>query len=144
MRAVRRQGTGPEEDLARELRRLGLELERDVGIEGLGRRRADFVDRVGHVAVFVDGCFWHGCPTHASWPRSNADWWRAKIITNQRRDSETDDRLLAAGWRPMRVWSHEPAADAAQRIANATRDRRGSPPPASRPDEELPSGEATG
>jgi DNA mismatch endonuclease (patch repair protein) len=70
--------------------------------------------------VFVDGCFWHGCPIHGSWPRANADWWRAKIEANRRRDLDTDRRLEAMNWTPIRIWSHEPAADAARRIALAS------------------------
>jgi len=76
------------------------------------------------VAVFVDGCFWHGCPKHATWPKTNAVWWRNKIEGNQRRDADTDARLAAAGWLSVRVWAHEKPAEAAERIAGIVRTRR--------------------
>lgn len=69
------------------------------------------------MAIFVDGCFWHGCPKHASWPKSNADFWREKIEANRSRDADTDQRLKALGWQVVRIWEHEDAGDAANRIA---------------------------
>lgn len=68
----------------------------------------------------LDGCCWHGCPDHATWPRNNADFWRTKIEGNRARDRQTDARLVAAGWLPVRVWEHEDpeaAAIAASRRA---------------------------
>jgi DNA mismatch endonuclease (patch repair protein) len=87
------------------------------------RREADIVFTRARVAVFVDGCFWHGCPEHATWPKANADWWRTKIESNRTRDRETDDRLVKAGWVPLRVWSHEPPEEAAERIAGVVGER---------------------
>jgi len=89
------------------------------------RRRADVVFGPARVAVFVDGCFWHGCPSHASWPKNNADFWREKIETNQRRDRDTDRRLAEAGWVVVRVWEHEDLEAAADRVERILRDRRG-------------------
>jgi DNA mismatch endonuclease (patch repair protein) len=88
------------------------------------KRQADIVFPSSRVAVFVDGCFWHGCPTHGTWPRANADWWRQKIESNVARDRDTDSRLRDAGWEPVRVWEHEAADEAAQRIAAAVNRRR--------------------
>ncbi|MGW3266570.1 very short patch repair endonuclease [Streptomyces sp. NPDC001056] len=94
------------------------------------RREADVVFGPAKVAVFVDGCFWHGCPVHATWPKSNADFWRTKIETNRRRDRDTDQRLTAAGWTSVRVWEHEDPVEAAARVLalvvarRAQRDRR--------------------
>lgn len=73
------------------------------------------------VAVFVDGCFWHGCPSHGTAPTSNARFWREKIETNKRRDRDTDQRLEAEGWRVIRVWEHEDPDLAADRIAETVR-----------------------
>jgi len=73
--------------------------------------------------VFVDGCFWHGCPQHATWPKKNADWWREKIEGNRRRDADTDARLKEAGWLPIRVWAHEDPQVAAANIARIVRAR---------------------
>ncbi|MGW5054865.1 very short patch repair endonuclease [Actinokineospora sp. NPDC004072] len=85
------------------------------------RREADVAFTRARVAVFVDGCFWHGCPEHATWPKSNADFWRAKIEGNRARDRDTDARFAAAGWRVVRVWEHEDPAAAAARVAQAVR-----------------------
>jgi DNA mismatch endonuclease (patch repair protein) len=81
------------------------------------RRRADIVFPRAAVAVFVDGCFWHGCPDHGRRRHEVNGWyWPEKIARNQWRDADTDDRLRDAGWRVIRVWEHEPSAEAAQRI----------------------------
>jgi DNA mismatch endonuclease, patch repair protein len=80
------------------------------------RARADLVFRRARVAVFVDGCFWHGCPEHGTWPKNNAQWWRAKIEANRRRDERATAQLRAAGWTVVRVWEHEAPARAAARI----------------------------
>jgi DNA mismatch endonuclease, patch repair protein len=82
-----------------------------------GRRRvADLAFVRSKVAVFVDGCFWHGCPLHGTWPTRNAKFWREKIETNINRDRSTDALLVEAGWIPVRVWEHEEAELAAERI----------------------------
>ncbi|MFG1809244.1 very short patch repair endonuclease [Streptomyces sp. NPDC049040] len=88
------------------------------------RREADILFGPARVAVFVDGCFWHGCPEHSTWPRNNADFWREKIEKNRARDRDTDSRLAEAGWASVRVWEHEAAAAAAERISVLVRDRR--------------------
>lgn len=80
------------------------------------RRRADILFSKAKVAVFVDGCFWHSCPEHATWPASNAEWWLAKLTRNVARDRETDARLREQGWRPLRIWEHEDPSDAASRV----------------------------
>jgi DNA mismatch endonuclease (patch repair protein) len=69
------------------------------------------------IAVYVDGCFWHGCPVHGTLPTTNAAWWQEKLEANRARDRDTNQRLLAAGWTPVRVWEHE-AATAADRICS--------------------------
>lgn len=87
------------------------------------RRRADIVFRKARVAVFLDGCFWHGCPTHATQPKANADWWRTKLAANVARDRDTDDRLEREGWLVFRIWEHESPLDAGDRIERAVRER---------------------
>lgn len=69
--------------------------------------KPDFVFRGHNLAVFVDGCFWHGCPIHATRPRQNAQFWREKIAANQARDRLVTHRLRAHGWRVLRIWEHE-------------------------------------
>lgn len=88
------------------------------------RRTADMVFRGAKVAVFVDGCFWHGCPQHHTMAVSNRTYWANKVKRNVDRDSETDALLLEAGWLPMRFWEHEDPVLAAQEIAAAVRARR--------------------
>jgi len=88
------------------------------------RREADIVFSSVKVAVFVDGCFWHGCPDHGTQPKSNAEWWRAKIAKNQVRGRDTTERLGAAGWVCLRIWEHEPPSLAADRILETVKQRR--------------------
>jgi DNA mismatch endonuclease (patch repair protein) len=88
------------------------------------RREADIVFIGAKVAVFVDGCFWHGCPDHATWPKNNAQFWRDKIESNRRRDTDTDARLAEAGWLAVRVWEHEATEAAADRVRGAVTARR--------------------
>jgi DNA mismatch endonuclease (patch repair protein) len=85
------------------------------------RRRADVVFPRRRVAVFVDGCFWHGCPEHATSPKHNAEWWKEKLAANVRRDRDTDRRLSEAGWLVFRIWEHEDPRTAADRIERALR-----------------------
>jgi len=69
--------------------------------------RPDFVFSKQRTVVFVDGCFWHGCPTHATWPANRAAWWRRKIKGNQARDRLVTRTLRRAGWCVLRIWEHE-------------------------------------
>lgn len=108
--------TGVELALRRALHALGLRYRVHRRPIAAVRREADVVFTRAKVAVFVDGCFWHGCPEHATWPKTNADFWRAKIEGNRRRDRDTDARLRAEGWRVVRVWEHEDPAAAAGRV----------------------------
>lgn len=83
------------------------------------RRTADLVFPRAKVAVFVDGCFWHGCPEHHTEPKTNAKYWAAKFARNRVRDEETDMQLKAAGWTPLRIWEHtlpERAADVVEAV----------------------------
>ena len=69
--------------------------------------KPDFVFPKLKLAVFVDGCFWHGCPLHATQPKINAAFWRKKIAANQARDRLVNRTLRSLGWRVLRVWEHE-------------------------------------
>ena len=69
--------------------------------------RPDFVFLKLKTAVFVDGCFWHGCPKHATWPKNRAAFWLAKIVGNKARDRKVNRLLRAKGWGVMRIWEHE-------------------------------------
>jgi DNA mismatch endonuclease, patch repair protein len=81
------------------------------------RRTADLVFPRLRLAVFLDGCFWHGCPQHHTVARTNAAFWAEKLATNRRRDAGTNELLADAGWTVLRVWEHEAADEAAARIA---------------------------
>jgi len=78
--------------------------------------RPDVVFTRSRVAVFVDGCFWHRCPVHATHPRANAAFWKEKFRRNVERDRADDAALSAAGWSVVRVWEHEDPQTAAGRV----------------------------
>ncbi len=99
-----------------------IELLRAYGIVGWRRHqrlfgRPDFVFRRARVAVFVDGCFWHGCPhpRHASMPKNNAAFWEKKLSTNRARDRLVTETLRSTGWTVVRVWAHDLSRAAAPR-----------------------------
>jgi DNA mismatch endonuclease (patch repair protein) len=83
------------------------------------RTTPDIVFSRQRVVVYVDGCFWHGCPIHATSPKANADYWKAKLIRNRERDADVNMALRAAGWTVIRVWEHEPVAAAAAVVVDA-------------------------
>ncbi|MFF0815257.1 very short patch repair endonuclease [Rhodococcus sp. NPDC003318] len=124
MSAQRRRDTVPELALRRELHRRGRRYRVDrAPLPGI-RRRADLVFPVAKVAVFVDGCFWHRCPVHATAPKNNAQWWADKLDANVVRDRDTDARLTAAGWAVVRVWEHEDPITAADAVEMVLRSRQ--------------------
>lgn len=129
MQRQARRDTAPELALRRELWRRGLRYRVDVA-PIRGRRRADVVFTRAKVAVYVDGCFWHRCPLHVTTPKTNQEWWTAKLDANVARDRATDENLSAAGWTVVRVWEHEEPTAAASRVEAAARaggGRGGSP-----------------
>ena len=71
------------------------------------RYKGDIIWRCLRLVVFIDGCFWHVCPDHATTPRANGDWWARKLAENVRRDRRTDSDLAARGWMVLRFWEHE-------------------------------------
>ncbi|MDP9280027.1 MAG: very short patch repair endonuclease [Gemmatimonadota bacterium] len=127
MSRQRRRDTAPETMLRSELHRRGLRFRVHARPLPRLRREADVVFVRSRVAVFVDGCFWHGCPEHRTHPQRNAPFWREKIDANSRRDRATDEALVAAGWVAIRVWEHEPIASAADLIEAEVRRRRSCP-----------------
>lgn len=112
-----RRDTKPELELRRALHARGFRYRVDRSVLAGVRRRPDIVFGPARLVVFVDGCFWHGCSEHATWPTNNADFWREKIEANRLRDRDTDRRLAEAGWAVVRVWEHEDAEAAADRVA---------------------------
>jgi DNA mismatch endonuclease (patch repair protein) len=123
MQDQRREGTRPEAALRRALHGRGLRFRLHRKLLPHLRRTADIVFGPSRVAVFVDGCFWHGCPEHYVPPRSNAGYWNPKIERNRERDRETARLLSDAGWLVVRVWEHDDVDTAAESIAKAVRTR---------------------
>jgi DNA mismatch endonuclease (patch repair protein) len=123
MRANRGRDTRPELALRSAVHALGLRYRVNFRpVPGL-RRSADLVFTRAKVAVFLDGCFWHGCPEHLRPAKKNESFWSTKIAGNKQRDLDTDDQLAEAGWMVVRVWEHEDPEIAARRIASVIRCR---------------------
>ncbi|MGW4383655.1 very short patch repair endonuclease [Kitasatospora sp. NPDC004531] len=120
-------------DTAQELavRRLlyasGLRYRVNARVPGMPRRTVDILFLGPRVAVFLDGCFWHGCPEHTTSPKANAEWWRTKLDRNITRDRETTDHLTAEGWTVLRFWEHQPPEEVARTVHDLVRARRGRP-----------------
>ena len=130
MEKVRQKGTGAEIALRRELYQRGLRYR--VGFEVLKkpRRVADIAFPGLMIAILVDGCFWHGCPEHATWPKQNSEFWRQKIEANRARDIDTNERLRGIGWTVLRFWEHESPIEAAEAVAQTVAMAKRRAPPA--------------
>ena len=124
MRNTRQRDTPFEISVRRLLHARGLRYRVDLAIPAVTRARPDVVFRRERVAVFLDGCFWHSCPQHATTPTANRDWWRTKLLTNVERDRRHDRELAAAGWTVRRFWEHEEAAFVATEIEQLVLRRR--------------------
>ncbi len=118
MQAAKPRDTAPEKALRSELHKKGLRYRVDSRPIKQLNRRADIVFRSAKVAIFVDGCFWHGCPIHGTQAKANAVFWKNKIKQNQMRDKNTNERLKKAGWKVIRVWEHENPEKVATKIYN--------------------------
>lgn len=128
MQSNKGRNTKPEVALRSAVHAMGLRYR--VSIRPLNnlRRTADLVFPKAKVAVFLDGCFWHGCPQHHTVAVTNAEFWADKVEGNRARDQDTDRRLAEEGWMSVRVWEHEDPADAARRIRAIVVARRGAAP----------------
>lgn len=121
MRANKARDTGPERRIRSLLHKAGLRYRVNARPLAALRRTADIVFPTARVAVFVDGCYWHGCPDHYRPARANEEFWREKIDRNRARDRETDQLLTDAGWTVIRIWEHESPIEAAYRIKEVVR-----------------------
>lgn len=120
MQANRRTDTAPEIALRSALHRQGLRFRKDLLLASVeGRPRPDIVFPRAKVAVFMDGCFWHSCPTHGRPPATNLDYWQPKFQANVRRDRANDTALRDAGWTVVRVWEHESPDEAVDAVLHA-------------------------
>jgi DNA mismatch endonuclease (patch repair protein) len=127
MSSAKRRDTTAETALRRELHAAGLRYRVAYPVPGQRRRTIDVAFTRARVAVFVDGCFWHGCPQHGTSPRANGEWWRTKLQANRARDDDTNRLLGELGWTVVRVWEHESPADAASRVRAAVSDAPSAP-----------------
>ncbi|MFB7114602.1 very short patch repair endonuclease [Streptomyces sp. NPDC056291] len=116
--------TIPEIAVRRLLYAAGLRYRVNVPVPGMPRRTIDIVFPKAKIAIFMDGCFWHGCPEHATHPKANSEWWRKKLNRNMSRDIETTEHLTAAGWTVLRFWEHEDPLQVALRVREVVADKQ--------------------
>lgn len=125
MARLRRRDTTPELALRKELHHRGLRYRVQYPVPTASRRTIDIAFTRLRLAVFLDGCFWHGCPDHGTRPTTNSEWWRWKLDRNRARDVDTTALLEEAGWTVLRIWEHVPTPEAAARVARAVTRIRG-------------------
>lgn len=126
MSGLRRRDNEAELALRRLLHAAGYRYRVTYPVPGRSRRTIDIAFTRHKVAVFIDGCFWHGCPEHGTRPTSNAEWWSTKLAANRARDADTTEHLETHGWLVLRVWEHEEPVAAVQRL-RAEVDRQRAP-----------------
>lgn len=117
MRNVRRRDTEGEILLRKTLFRLGFRYRLNAPPVATIRCKADIVFRSARVCIFIDGCYWHGCPFHFRVPRTNATWWTEKIADNRQRDRRQSRLLRQHGWIVLRFWEHQVKGDREKCIA---------------------------
>jgi len=128
MSMAARRDTAPELALRRTLHAAGHRFRVVYKVPGNQRRTIDIAFTKARVAVFVDGCFWHGCPEHGTKPRANSEWWTTKLAANKARDADTDRLLQEAGWRVVRIWEHEDVPTAVAKVEAVLDEVRGPRP----------------
>ncbi|WP_144721085.1 very short patch repair endonuclease [Agrococcus jejuensis] len=118
MRANRRRDTSPEIAVRRLLHARGLRFRVDLQVEPTVRSRPDIFFTKQRVAIYIDGCFWHRCPTHGTEPKANSDYWKPKLDRNVERDRKSTEALEDLGWVVLRFWEHERPAAVADAISS--------------------------
>lgn len=121
MQGNRSRDTKPELAIRRRVHARGLRYRVNVRPVSDLRRTADLVFSRARIAVFVDGCYWHGCPEHYAPSKTNVGYWHSKIVANRARDAETTSMLEARGWVVLRFWSHEPSEEVSDKIVSTVR-----------------------
>jgi DNA mismatch endonuclease, patch repair protein len=119
MQGNRSRDTAPEVRLRSALHRAGFRFFKNRRPQQSSSCRVDILFPRPRLAVFVDGCFWHGCPQHGTQPRVNAEWWNAKLERNRARDQRNDIELEQSGWRVLRIWEHETVGEAVRQVQHA-------------------------
>lgn len=123
MLSVRRYATAEEVRLAQEFKTLQIAFKMHVRVLGEKRIQPDFVFPKHRVAIFLDGCFWHGCPDHGSLPKANRRWWKDKLTQNHQRDLNCIRVLRAHGWVARRFWTHDNPQQIAARVVRILKHR---------------------
>lgn len=123
MQANRSKDTSPEVAVRSALHRAGLRFRKHYRPVATLRCEADVVFRRQRIAVFIDGCYWHGCAEHAQVPTTNHEYWLAKIGGNVARDARNNKVLADAGWLVLRFWEHEPADEVVKAVRAAISER---------------------
>ncbi|WP_119288114.1 very short patch repair endonuclease [Streptomyces sp. YIM 130001] len=124
MQAIRSRDTKPEQMIRQLVHAQGFRYRVSARPLPSLRRTADLVFRPAKVAVFIDGCYWHGCPDHYVPPKTNPGYWSDKVLRNMTRDTDTNTQLSKAGWLVLRFWEHEEASLCADKIAAVVVARR--------------------
>lgn len=128
MQRQRRRDTRLELEVRKRLHALGYRFRVDYQLDPSLRVRGDIVFTQRKLVVFIDGCFWHGCPDHATAPKNNAEWWREKLATNVDRDRRYTTALRERGWAVARFWEHEEPADVVSAVVKLLPDSRSGSP----------------
>ncbi len=121
---MRRQGerdTRPELAVRQALFAQGLRYRKHFPVPSRPRRTIDIAFTGRRLAVFIDGCFWHGCKVHRAVPTTNREWWQAKLNRNRERDLDTGRALAENGWIVLRFWEHEDLTTVVRTIAGRLR-----------------------
>lgn len=119
MSRQRRRDTDPELLLRHALFALGLRYRVEYPVPSRPRCTIDVAFPRAKVAVFVDGCFWHRCPTHQTHPKTNGEWWKRKLEANVERDRRVDAALVEQGWCSVRIWEHTTTESAVDQVLAA-------------------------
>lgn len=127
MMSNRGKDTSPELALRKRLHGLGARFRKHRRPLPGVRCEADLLFPRVKLAVFVDGCFWHGCPEHTSYPITNREWWLRKLEGNKSRDRKNDEMLRLAGWTIVRLWEHQGVEEMAAEVLHVLTALRGGP-----------------
>lgn len=119
MRAQRVTDTEVELAVRRALHSAGFRYRKHYPVPGRSRRSIDIAFPGKRIAIFIDGCFWHGCEIHRTVPKSNRAWWQAKLDENRRRDRDTTEVLVEQGWTVLRFWEHDAPSDVLAAVYSA-------------------------
>lgn len=119
MSTLARRDNSAEMAVRRLLHAEGFRYRVQLPVPGMRRRTIDVAFTRARLAVFVDGCFWHGCPQHGTSPKANSAWWSTKLQANAARDADTTEHLVREGWVVLRFWEHEAPTEVVAAVRSA-------------------------